>query len=93
MTARTPRPIRYDPRYDLRDLLILRLADLLCSRMTKAGHLAQVVTWEHRGVCPPKECAPSCLEAQTILTQAVEHLEARVADVSRQLPLLEGLTA
>lgn len=70
---------------DPRDALILRLANLLHSRLTRAGHLAQVVTWEHRGVCPPKSCAPSCREAQATLRDALAHLESVLGDEVRQM--------
>lgn len=50
--------------------LIRRLAMLLRSRMTTAGHLAQVnLTSEHRGNClpPSRGCSPACLEARALI--------------------------
>lgn len=50
-------------------LLIRRLATLLRSRMTTAGHLAQVIDREHRGNClPPRNgCSAACQEAQALM--------------------------
>ena len=90
MTARAPRPIRYDPRYDVRDILLLRMADLLRTRFTGAGHLAAIVPWEHRGNCPPRECGPGCLEATALLDDAVAHLEAAIAAQPVQISLMEA---
>lgn len=50
--------------------LIRDLGRLLRTRMTTAGHLAQVnLTSEHRGNClPPRDgCSDRCLEAQRLL--------------------------
>jgi hypothetical protein len=85
VTARTPRPVRYDPRFAPRDILLLRMADLLRTRFTGAGHLAAIVDHEHRGNCPPRECGPGCLEATALLDEAVEHLEAAIAAQPVQL--------
>jgi hypothetical protein len=55
--------------------LIGRLAELLATRITKAGHLAAIVPQEHRGNCPVQGCGPACIEANAVLLLAVEHLE------------------
>lgn len=56
--------------------LIGRLAELLATRMTRAGHLAAIVPQEHRGSCPAnKPCTPACQEASAVLLLAVECLE------------------
>lgn len=40
---------------------------LLTRQLTTAGHLAQIVPAEHRGVCDVRGCGPSCLAAQATL--------------------------
>lgn len=70
------------------DDLIWRLTELLRTRMTKAGHLAQIVPQEHRGVCPVGGCAPSCVAAQQAITSAVEYLEAALAEQPEQMELI-----
>lgn len=56
--------------------LIERLTTLLCSRMTRAGHLAQVVVQEGRGNCLPPSggCTPACEEAGTLILEADAYL-------------------
>lgn len=66
---------------DSRDILIADMADLLATRFTKAGHLALITPWEHRGGCPVSGCGPGCLEARSVLRRAVEHLESVAASV------------
>lgn len=46
--------------------LIQRLIFYLDRAMTTAGHLAQVVPWEHRGNCPHDRCTPECIEAREL---------------------------
>lgn len=43
--------------------LLETAARIVASRMTDAGHLAQVVTQEHRGNCTVRGCTPGCVEA------------------------------
>lgn len=72
--------------------LIRRLTKLLCSRMTSAGHLAQVVlTTEHRGNClpPSKGCTDWCIEAGDLLLAADAYLAEHEAPVDRQVSLFE----
>lgn len=58
--------------------LIRRLLALLCSRMSKSGHLLQAVTQESRGNCLPpwNGCGPACIEAQAVILAADEYLTA-----------------
>lgn len=54
--------------------LIERLATALDARMTKSGHLAQIVSHEHLGVRSWKGCGKPCLAARLLLIEAAEHL-------------------
>lgn len=72
---------------DPRDALICRLADLLMTRMTKAGHMAMTVPWEHRGGCPITGCQKPCLEMQQAIRDATDHLERVIAEQPQQAPM------
>jgi hypothetical protein len=72
-------------------LLIRRLAQLLQSRMTGAGHLAQVVTQEHRGNCSAKDgCTPGCLEAQALLLEAEPFMPKAPLRMTRRARAVPG---
>lgn len=61
--------------------LLIRLAPIVARAMTEAGHLAQIVTQEHRGNCSVKGCTPDCLEAQQVAVDLRAYLkETRPAD-------------
>lgn len=57
--------------------LIADLMTVLDDRMTKAGHPHQLVTWEHRGVCPPKACSLRCQVYRALFVEASAWLERR----------------
>jgi len=69
--------------------LIRRLTALLCSRMTRVGHLAQVVTQEHRGNCSHRSCTPACIEAGDLLVAADAYLAEHELSMDRQVSLFE----
>ena len=56
--------------------LLETAARIVASRMTGAGHLAQVVTQEHRGNCTVRGCTPACVEAGDWLVRVDELLTA-----------------
>jgi hypothetical protein len=57
------------------DVALLKTAALIvASRMTNAGHLAQVVTQEHRGSCTVRGCTPACREAADWLVAVENYL-------------------
>jgi hypothetical protein len=56
--------------------LLKTAAQIVASRMTKAGHLAQVVTQEHRGNCRHDRCTPACIEAGDFMVAVDEWLTA-----------------
>ena len=56
------------------ETLVRRMAPFLRRAMTDAGHLAQVVTQEHRGGCSWRACSPACLEAQAVCMALAEYL-------------------
>jgi hypothetical protein len=57
------------------DIALLKTAALIvASRMTHAGHLAQVVTQEHRGSCTARGCTPACREAADWLVAVEDYL-------------------
>lgn len=72
--------------------LIGRLLALVCSRMSKSGHLLQVVTQESRGNCLPpwNGCGPACREAGELILAADAYLTATEA---RQTTLFDQLEA
>jgi len=72
--------------------LIRRLTELLCSRMTSAGHLAQVVTQEHRGNCTHRACTPACIEAGDLLVVADAYLTEYERTPDRQVSLFEEVS-
>lgn len=55
--------------------LVVRMAPIVARAMTDAGHLAQVVPWEHRGTCRHDACTPDCLAAQQVATDLLEYLK------------------
>jgi hypothetical protein len=57
--------------------LLLRCAPLVLRAMTGAGHLAALVTQEHRGQCSWQRCTPDCLEARAIVLDLADWLEAQ----------------
>ena len=60
------------------DDLIERAFQIIASRITKAGHLAQLVTQEHWGNCSHRSCTPGCEEADRWLER-----QARRSDAAR----------
>lgn len=71
-------------------LLIRRLAVLLRSRMTKAGHLAQKVTQERRGNClpPSRGCSDECKEAQALVALTEPFMATAKPKPARPMPSL-----
>ena len=61
---------------DPRDMLILRLAEILRTRFTRQSHLALTVPWEGLGACTVRGCDPGCIDARAALAEAVAHLES-----------------
>src|SRR5678815_916526 len=52
------------------------LLGALAERFTPAGHVMQLVDWEHRGNCPPGECCLRCQTYAALMIEASELLEA-----------------
>jgi hypothetical protein len=54
------------------------LVGALAERFSKAGHPMAFVTQEHRGLCPPYECGPTCIRLRALLLEACDLLEAEM---------------
>lgn len=56
------------------DALVRLMAPIVVRAMTDAGHLASIVTQEHRGGCSWRACSPGCIEAQTAVAELAAYL-------------------
>ena len=56
--------------------LIFRMAPIVARAITKRGHLAQVVAHEGLGVCSWRRCGRDCVEAQRVVIELADYLDA-----------------